>query len=92
MLKPGNIVRCDDHDGLWLVKKITKGKAFKDQYYASIEKILEDDFSIPSKKQTWVYLISMCHREYNTRLFENIFSLQNKITNLAKAIKDSNND
>lgn len=85
-LKVGDIVRCDDHKGLWKVTKISKGKNFKNSYYARISKILEEDYTKPENEEILVCNITMCYKVSRPILIEILFSFQDKINNLIKII------
>lgn len=83
-LNVGDIVRCSDESGVWLILRISRGRNFKNLKYVSIEKILNDDLSIPEKLTTKYCNISLCKREFDLKLFHNIYYLRIKLKNIIK--------
>lgn len=85
-LKPGDIVRCDDHKGIWKIVKISKGKNFKDSLYANLVKVLDDNYDKIDKEDTLLCNVTMCHKINRKSLIKTLFTFQDKINNLIKII------
>lgn len=92
VIKPGNIVKCEDYSGIWYVTQITESKAFKNNYYACITKVLNEDFTIPDNEITYVCITTLCNKLPVQTLFDNVIILQEKMSNLIKLINSNVNN
>ena len=66
----GDIVRCEGHEGFWEVERISKGRNMRHFNYATVKKLVEDNYRKADKEERYTIIIELTHTLLGTSLIQ----------------------